>query len=198
MVLKGARMVLGTLEGPDRRRFEVETERYWRRALERLTEQRFHFVVTDMLMDSRESGLDIVRALRHSTGCVVIVVTAHSSIPNCVEAMRAGAWDYIEKSSDEVMSSDVFHRLIESMQAAWTHIRSHPDARRLPGDNQWIQDNYQALASEFPGEVVAVLGRKVVDHDRSFTKLSIRLEADYPMTRPSVVSIPELDQGETG
>ncbi len=45
-----------------------------------------------------ETGLDLLpKLLELSPGLKIVVITAHASIDNAVEAMRRGAFDYIEK-----------------------------------------------------------------------------------------------------
>lgn len=72
----------------------------------------FDLVITDMLMPPRdgmpedmESGLRIIDLVRTvDLNATVIVMTAHGSIENAVEAMRRGAFDYLTKpfSADEL------------------------------------------------------------------------------------------------
>jgi DNA-binding NtrC family response regulator len=69
-------------------------------ALQRLESEDFDLVITDLQMPGM-SGLDFIRHLhqrRH--GAQVLMVTAYASISTAVEAMRHGAFDYIQKPFD--------------------------------------------------------------------------------------------------
>ena len=65
----------------------------------------FALVITDMLMppedgmpEDMESGLRIINLVKSADpNAIVIVMTAHGSIENAVEAMRSGAFDYLTK-----------------------------------------------------------------------------------------------------
>jgi two-component system response regulator HydG len=65
-------------------------------------------VVTDLRMLPVD-GLTVVRRLRELDGeATVLVVTAHGSVPAAVEAMRAGAIDFVEKPfSPELLAARV-------------------------------------------------------------------------------------------
>ena len=57
----------------------------------------FDLVVTDLMMPDG-SGLEVLDAARaHSAETQVIVVTAHASVETAVDAMRRGAYSYLEK-----------------------------------------------------------------------------------------------------
>jgi len=64
-----------------------------------LTEHSPDLVITDLYLDkSGAKGLDIVRRARSlSPAPVVIVVTGFGTLDTAIEAMRAGAFDYLEK-----------------------------------------------------------------------------------------------------
>jgi len=67
--------------------------------LEALEEQHPELVITDLNLEkSRAQGMDILRKARSLTPpAEVIVVTAFGSVETAVEAMRHGAYDYLEK-----------------------------------------------------------------------------------------------------
>jgi NtrC-family two-component system response regulator AlgB len=66
-------------------------------ALNCLRRQRFDVAFLDLRL-GREAGMDLLPVLlREAPGLAVIVITAHASISSAVEAMRAGAFDYLPK-----------------------------------------------------------------------------------------------------
>jgi DNA-binding NtrC family response regulator len=76
---------------------EVETSSSAREALGKLDGAAFDVVLTDLNMPGM-SGLEFIQALgERRIEAQVIMVTAYASINSAVEAMRQGAFDYIEK-----------------------------------------------------------------------------------------------------
>jgi len=66
----------------------------------RLQEQGYHAVITDMRLPDG-SGLDLLRRLEAAgRGEKTIVITAYGSAENAVEALKAGAFDYLTKPVD--------------------------------------------------------------------------------------------------
>ena len=77
--------------------FVVEAAAGGREALVRLTRASFSLVVTDLKMPD-VTGLEVLRAVRRlGVPVPVIVMTADGSVENAVEAMQAGACDYLLK-----------------------------------------------------------------------------------------------------
>jgi DNA-binding NtrC family response regulator len=67
----------------------------------RLEKREYDVVVTDLVMDGRRDGLEVLH-LTHAKNPQppVILVTAHADIPTCKQALNEGAYDYIEKPLD--------------------------------------------------------------------------------------------------
>jgi two-component system response regulator HydG len=67
----------------------------------RLEKRDYDVVVTDLVMDGRRDGLEVLH-LTHEKNPPppVILVTAHADIPTCKQALNEGAYDYIEKPLD--------------------------------------------------------------------------------------------------
>ncbi len=77
--------------------YAVETAASGEEALERIERNGFSLVLTDQLMRGM-SGLDLMRRVRaQKPELPVVIVTAHGTVDTAVNAMKAGATDYIQK-----------------------------------------------------------------------------------------------------
>ena len=78
--------------------FEVTATYSGAQGLELLRKEKFHLVLTDLVMPCGISGLDVLKEISASKIDVpVIVVTAFASVDTAVEAMKLGAFDYVTK-----------------------------------------------------------------------------------------------------
>jgi DNA-binding NtrC family response regulator len=94
-----------------------------------LGERRFEVVVTDLSMPPGASGLEVVRALRaRQPSAAAIVLTGQSTVTDCVDAMRAGANDFVAKPFHPESLADVIRSSVESMRIP--HAPTPADARR--------------------------------------------------------------------
>ncbi len=81
--------------------FEVEEAQTGEEGAERGAAGAFDLVLTDLRMGSKD-GIDVLRAIKESQPLTeVIVMTAYGTIESAVEAMRFGAFDYIQKPFTE-------------------------------------------------------------------------------------------------
>jgi DNA-binding NtrC family response regulator len=70
-------------------------------AVEVLQNQHVDVVVTDLKLEGKMDGLDVLRQARHNgSSTEVILITAYATIDNCKEAIRQGAYDYLVKPLD--------------------------------------------------------------------------------------------------
>jgi DNA-binding NtrC family response regulator len=110
----------------------------------------FDLVITDMLMppeddmpEDMESGLriiDMAKAL--DPNATVIVMTAHGSIENAVEAIRRGAFDYLTKpfSADELKIKA--NKALEQNRLVKENLR-------LSAENEYLQRSLSSISKAF-------------------------------------------------
>src|SRR5688572_1895996 len=78
----------------------------------------FDLVLTDLRMGSQD-GISVLRAVKEAeTNTEVIVMTAYGTIESAVEAMRLGAFDYIQKPFTEEELLVKVQRAVEKRQLA--------------------------------------------------------------------------------
>ena len=97
-------------------------------ARQRLAQQRYGVVVTDMRLPDG-TGLDLLRELaRDGRGERTIVITAYGSADNAVEALKAGAFDYLTKP---VTPARLRQAIATALAAAHPQGSSAPAAPRV-------------------------------------------------------------------
>jgi DNA-binding NtrC family response regulator len=101
LIVDDERGILVALKGLFRKEgYEVETAESGEQALELVKGGLFHVIITDLSMKGM-SGLDLLRAVRHiDPACAVLMITAFGTQRIAVEAMKAGAEDYLPKPFD--------------------------------------------------------------------------------------------------
>jgi two-component system C4-dicarboxylate transport response regulator DctD len=80
--------------------FETETAASASAALARLGQRRFDALISDVRMPGMDGLALLEAALKADPGLPVILLTGHGDIALAVEAMRAGAHDFLEKPYD--------------------------------------------------------------------------------------------------
>jgi two-component system response regulator FlrC len=104
-----------------------------RDAIRKLDERGFDLVITDLKMPHVD-GMAVLKKVRTEQPEVeVIVLTAHGSVDNAVEAMKAGAFDYLQKplgGPDELRL--VANRAIERRRLIDARARAEHATSELP------------------------------------------------------------------
>ncbi|WP_437494802.1 sigma-54 dependent transcriptional regulator [Sorangium sp. So ce1014] len=81
--------------------YEVHTAEDGEEGLAFLKEHHIDLVITDLRMP-KVDGMDLLRAaLRDDPSRPVVLLTAHGTVDNAVEALKTGAFDYITKPFDQ-------------------------------------------------------------------------------------------------
>ena len=109
-----------------------------REALERAAELRPEVLVSDLVMPAMD-GMFLLRSLREELPeCVVVMVTGRGTVDNAVEAIRQGAYDFIEKPLDPKRLRLVLDRALEKQNTQREVAVLRHSLRRLGFGSQFI------------------------------------------------------------
>jgi DNA-binding NtrC family response regulator len=135
-------------------------------AIERLHESHFDVVLSDLKMGGSD-GLDVLRTTRamHPT-TAVILMTAFGSVNTAVEAMKSGAFDYVQKPF-EIEEMEV--KIAKALEAQ----RDKLDLEYLRGAQKDIYDFDRIVGKSAPLQRVLDIVKKVA---KSNTTVLIRGE----------------------
>ncbi|GHT35939.1 sigma-54-dependent Fis family transcriptional regulator [Planctomycetales bacterium] len=82
----------------------------------------FDVIITDLMLERQDSGLEILKQAKTETEeTEVIVVTGHNSVEVAVEAMRQGAFNYLQKPLDLKQLRTITERAAESSRLRSTN-----------------------------------------------------------------------------
>jgi two-component system response regulator FixJ len=86
--------------------------------LERLEHIEAGCIITDVRMPGL-TGIELLRRLQKRDGSLpVIVITGHADVPLAVEALKAGAFDFIEKPFDDELLISVVRKALRVREEA--------------------------------------------------------------------------------
>jgi DNA-binding NtrC family response regulator len=115
LVVEDERAIQIALTGLLRREgYEVEVASSGEEAVSRIQAGVFDLVLTDLALGRGLSGMDVLHsAKRQRPETAVVMITAHGSEKIAVEAMKAGAEDYVPKPFDNDEIRVVVHRALD-------------------------------------------------------------------------------------
>ena len=97
--------------------YDVTTAASGEAALKFAKDRRFDLALTDLKM----TGMDGIELLQHllayDSSIIVILLTAHGSIESAKEALRRGAFDYLEKPYDKAALLETINRALDRLDA---------------------------------------------------------------------------------
>ncbi len=101
---------------------DVEQAHSGEEAIRKLREGAFDLVVTDLSLGGAATGMDVLRASKDARAdAPVVLITAHGSEKVAVEAMKAGAEDYLAKPFDNDEMRLVVTRALDRTRLAREH-----------------------------------------------------------------------------
>ena len=141
-------------------------------------------LITDLRMPDM-SGVELLQRLRHlPTRIPAIVITGHGDVPMAVEAMKAGALDFIEKPFED-------ETLIQAIKLAADEI-----AKTAPGDDiASINVRFASLSErerEVLSGVVTGLANKTIAFDLDISPRTVEVHRANVMAKMEARSLAEL------
>ncbi len=104
--------------------YDVTTASSGEAAMKFVESRRFDLVLTDLKMTGM-SGLDLLKELTNfDRSIIVILLTAHGSVDSAVDALRLGAFDYLQKPYDSEKLLETVSRALNKLSALDTEIVS--------------------------------------------------------------------------
>ncbi len=214
MITDAPRQILVVDDEPNLRRvlgaqlsrdgYEVHAVADGEAALRILEDQYVDVLITDLRMP-RLDGLELLRrALLLEPDLPVVIITAHGTVDNAVEALKSGAFDYITKPFDQNDVRNVVKKALRTRALAAEEARQErpfpPGARYgIIGDSRPIQELRAIIdrVADTPSSVMITgevgTGKQLVA--RALHDGSIRREAPFISLNCAAVS-PDLLEGE--
>jgi len=143
--------------------YRVETAADGTAALAALETNDFSIIVTDLRMPGSDGLSVLKRAHEVSPQTIVIIMTAHASVDTAVDALRAGAVDYVLKPVifDELLAK--IARALEHRQAIWEaqHLRQEAERRydfaQLVGKGPQMSAVFQLITKVAPTQSTVLI-----------------------------------------
>jgi DNA-binding NtrC family response regulator len=121
-------ILVGELDDTGSPLYDVTAASSGQEALALFKRGRYHLVLTDLKM----AGMDGIKLLNElsilDSSTPVILMTAHGSIDSVKDALRGGAFDYLEKPLDRSKLLDVLNKAVAQMHAVDEEIVGVSDA----------------------------------------------------------------------
>jgi two-component system, LuxR family, response regulator FixJ len=142
-------------------------------------------IITDVRMPGM-SGVDLLRKLKSDGVSVpVIVMTGHGDVPLAVEAMKLGAFDFIEKPFDD-------DALLTAVRAALGAQEKHS---RQESERQEIETRLAQLSArerQVLDGLVAGQANKVIAYELGISPRTVEIYRANVMTKMQANSLSEL------
>ena len=132
--------------------YEVHTAEDGECALAMLRDHHIDLVITDLRMPGID-GMQLLReALELEPARPVVILTAHGTVDNAVEALKTGAFDYITKPFDQTELRAIVSKALRTRNLDDAELGVDPSARTksgakfgIIGESRAIQDMYAII-----------------------------------------------------
>lgn len=142
-------------------------------------------IVTDVRMPEMD-GLELLRRLKASAvDLPVILITGHGDISLAVEAMKAGAVDFLEKPFEESKVLAAIEAALQKNENAATTTVEHARIRKS-------LDNLSARERQVLDGIIAGLPNKTIAFDLGISPRTVEVYRSNVMTKMGAHSLAEL------
>jgi two-component system response regulator HydG len=139
-----------------RNNYKVLTANNGEEALAVLRQQEVHLVLSDLLMP-KVGGLELLKAAQVvSPATEVVIITGHGTIEAAVDAMKMGAYDFIEKPFTSATTLNTVRKALEKQQLIVENLELRRRLEEIQGTSDII-GNSEAM------RVVVETARQVAD-----------------------------------
>lgn len=170
-------------------------------ALELCRAHQVHVVLTDLMMPGM-TGMDLMRALATvAPDAETVLMTAHGTIETAVEAMREGAYDFVEKPLrrlqivKSVRKAAERHRLIaenKTLKKELSALRSNTRDRSIVGSSSALRNAMEIADQAAPSTAtVLVLGESGTGKELFARHIHDRSGRAGPFTAVNLAALPE-------
>ena len=131
------------------------------------------------------NGLEVQRQLAERTEMPIIFITGHGDVPTSVQAMKAGAVEFLTKPFSDVVLVDAIHGAIERSRVAL----------RLDAETRALKGRYELLTSrerEVMALVVSGLLNKQVWGELGISEITVKAHRGQVMRKMKADSLPDL------
>ncbi len=143
--------------------YDVEGADDGTKAIEKAKERPFGLIVMDVRM-AEMSGIEALKVIKEYNPAIpILIMTAYSSVESAVEALKAGAYDYLTKPLDfDVLKLTLERALdhtslrVENLELK-KKLRSSHDLANIIGKSQPMKELIEMVAMVAPSEATALI-----------------------------------------
>jgi two-component system response regulator HydG len=143
--------------------YDVEGADDGSEAVEKAKERPFDLIVMDVRM-AEMSGIDALKTIKgYNPAIPILIMTAYSSIESAVEALKAGAYDYLTKPLDFDVLKLTIERALDHTSLRTENLslkerlRSSYDLTNIIGKSQPMTELIEMVAMVAPSEATALI-----------------------------------------
>ncbi|MCR4269131.1 response regulator FixJ [Nitratireductor sp. ZSWI3] len=142
-------------------------------------------LITDLRMPDM-SGVELLRRLNEAGHMLpAIVITGHGDVPMAVEAMKAGALDFIEKPFSESV-------LLEAIARAVAQLDKQPREGTSAADIRRRLEQLSERERQVMSRIVAGLPNKTIAYELDISPRTVEVHRANVMMKMQAKNLPEL------